>query len=174
MRTIHVGFMHPESFWECFVAWATSNNTGTRFCHCELAIGENARSKQHNMSTWSSYWGEGVQKGTTTDLWHRSRKWTWFTITGTQNDSTNMAHFLDNAVSKPYDYLGFLLWMLPNALTPASDSYFCSELCAEALRQSHDLHLDQQNPRKISPNRLYALLQQQLLLVPDAPPNNRT
>ena len=172
MSTVCVGFMHPESFWERFVAWATSNSTGTRYCHCELAIGENALTKQHNMSTWSSYWGEGVQKGTTTDLWHRSRKWTWFTVTGAQHD--NIAHFLDTAVSKPYDYLGFLLWILPDALTPRSDSYFCSELCAEALSQSHGLHLNHQTPRKISPNRLYALLQQQQLLVPDAPPNDRT
>tara|TARA_Y100000389_G_scaffold190728_1_gene215876 strand:- start:52 stop:675 length:624 start_codon:yes stop_codon:yes gene_type:complete len=207
MSTVRVGFAHPESFCEQFVAWATAGRArdGPRFCHCELAVTTSTTSTatsgrqpttmtNYTTTTWSSYWGEGVQKGSTADKWHRSRKWSWFTLAadaalggvgGGGERERRMVRFLDSSVAKPYDYLGFLLWILPDALTPDAATtdggggddekhyhrqYFCSELCAEALERFQGLHLDGSTARKVSPNRLYALLQQQQRIVPDIGP----
>ena len=167
MSTIHVGFAHPNSTFERFVAFVT----GGAFCHCELAISQHTAPCSTNVTTWSSYWGEGVCKAHSKDPWHRSRKWSWFALT--EHDPTRIAHtidFLNNVTNMRYNYTGFILWLLPSIITPKprNDAYFCSQLCATALSEWHGLQLDTP-PHKISPNCLHRLLMGQNLLVPDIP-----
>lgn len=145
--------------------------TGGLFCHCEIAIGCHNTPCDANVTTWSSYWGEGVCKAKSKDRWHCSRKWSWFALT-THNPSSvaQTIHFLDDSTNMQYNYKGFILWLLPSAITPKpqSNTYFCSQLCAKALSEWHGLHLHKP-PHKISPNCLYKLLKQQNMLVPDTP-----
>jgi hypothetical protein len=167
MSTIHVGFSHPDSTFERIVAFVT----GGPFCHCEIAIAQRTTPSDTNVTTWSSYWGEGVCKAKSKDLWHRSRKWSWFALTA--HDPTSVTHtvyFLDNTTNLQYNYKGFIMWLLPDAITPQprENTYFCSQLCAKALSEWHGLHLDKP-AHKISPNCLYKLLMQQNKIVPDTP-----
>lgn len=167
MSTIHVGFAHPDNAFEHIVAFVT----GGTFCHCEIAIAQSSTPCDTNLNTWSSYWGEGVCKAKSKDQWHRSRKWSWFALT--THDPSSVAQtvdFLDRTMNSQYNYKSFVLWLLPDAITPQPReyTYFCSQLCATALSEWHGLDLEKP-PHKISPNCLYRLLMQQNKLVPDTP-----
>jgi len=135
---IKVAFYKGKGSWYSkLIRWWTKG----KYSHTEIII---------DGYQYSSVDGIGVRKKKHTP----SNEWDYVTLYGLNVDS--ILNFFDITNTCKYDKIGILGFIIP--LKDRSNEWFCSEWCSNALKISGFMKMWDKEPNKISPNRLYRIV----------------
>ena len=89
---------------------------------------------------------------------YTGKAWCRIDIDLTDSQILHIGRFVRKQISKKYDYLGIIGFVLP-FVHQVQSRWFCSEVCSEALKQVR--YLDIEDSSKISPAKLKQIVKEQ-------------